>query len=176
MNIRNLTRTVFKGFYPAIEVLIWVGYIAMAAIVLIVFVDVCGRYFLNHPLLGSEELVEFVLMPALGGFAIMYAAVKRGHVAVDLVVARFPRRTQIIMQSIASLLGFGIWAVVAYQVYLYALEELKCHALTENLRISLVPFNFTLALGTFLCCLTLLIQACHPEVSEEKPEKKVGGL
>ncbi len=171
MNIKQLTQIVFKGFYSVTEVSAWIGYIALVAIILIVVIDVCGRYFLNKPLNGAYELVQLAMI-ILGGVAIFYTAVKRGHVAIDLFTARFPRRTQIIMQSIASLLGFGTWALLAYQIYLYALEVLQLSTTTDILDIPLGPFLLTLAVATFLCCLTLLIQAFYPEVPEKKPEKK----
>ncbi len=167
MNIRNLTRTIYNGFYSVIEVLVWIGYLALAGIVLVTLIDGTGRYLFNRPLQGSYAFVLLGML-ILGGFAITYTAVKKGHVAIDLLVARFSRRAQIVIESIASLLGFGTWALLAYQVYLGSLLP----DTTEDLRIPRGPFLFTLAVTIFLCCLTLLIQAFHPEVVEEKPGEK----
>ncbi|NTV06929.1 MAG: hypothetical protein HGA59_10595 [Chlorobiaceae bacterium] len=57
MDIKNWTGKTSKGFYSITEVAAWIGYITTAGIVLIVLVDVCGRYLLNKPLIGSYELV-----------------------------------------------------------------------------------------------------------------------
>ncbi len=171
MDIKNWTRKTSKGFYSITEVAAWTAYIAAVGIVLFVFVDVCGRYFLNKPLRGSNELVE-QSMAILGGFAIMYAAVKRGHVAIDLIASRFSRRTRVIMQSIFLFVGFGTSVVLAYQVYLRALWRLQFSEVTQVLRIGTAAFAFILAVALFLCGLTLLIQAFHPWVSEETMEKK----
>jgi TRAP-type C4-dicarboxylate transport system permease small subunit len=171
MSIKNWARTVFKGFYLITEVAVWIGYITIAAIVLIVFVDVCGRYLLNKPLIGSYELVEQTMI-ILGGSAIMYAAVEGGHVAVDILASKFPRHTQIIMQRIFSLLGFGAWSVVAYSVYLDGLYLMKSSlTMAFFLQVSPAPFVFILATGLFLCSLTLLIQTFHPKV----PGETMGG-
>ncbi len=167
MDIGNWMRKTSKGFYSMTNVAVWIGCVALTAIILIVFVDVLGRYFLNKPLPGSYELVE-QLMGVLAGFAIMYAAVKRGHVALDLIVSRFSRRTQAIMGSIFSLLGFGTWAVLAYKVYQHALKALETGITTDVLPIKLRQILLTLAVGTFLCSLILLIQAFRPEFPEEK--------
>ena len=172
MNIKNRMWTVFKGFYRATEVGAWIGYITIACITLIVFVDVCGRYLLNKPLLGSYALVEGAMV-ILGGAAIMCAAVERGHVAIDILVAKFPERTQMIMQGIFSLLGFGVWGMVVYGVYLYALSLVKSAETMMSLpQLSWAPFVFILAAGLFLCSLTLLIQTFHPKVPEETMGKK----
>jgi len=167
MSFKNWARMVFKGFYLITEVATWIGYITVAGVVLIVFVDVCGRYLLNKPLIGSYELVEQTMI-ILGGSAIMYAAVKRGHVAIDILTSKFPRRTQIIMQRIFSLLGFGTWSVVAYSVYLDGLYVMKSSlTMAFFYHVSSAPFVFILAAGLFLCSLTLLIQTFHPKVPGE---------
>jgi TRAP-type C4-dicarboxylate transport system permease small subunit len=168
MNIKKWIRTVVKGFYSMTEGAAWIGYISISFIVLLVFVDVCGRYFFNKPLLGAFELVG-VTMGIAGGAAIMYATVKRGHIALDLLITRFSRRTQIIMQGIFSLLGFGTLIVAAYQIYLNALDTLQT---TGVLHVSLTPFLLLLAVAVFLSSLTLLIQVFHHGVSEGTQAKK----
>ncbi len=171
MDIKHWTRKTSRGFYSITEVAAWMGCVAIAGIVLLVFADVCGRYFLNRPVLGSYELVEQT-MAIVGGSAIMYAAVKRGHVAIDLLTARFPRHTQAIMQSIYSLLGFGAWAALDYVVYMRMLAALESSETVSVLLIKTAPFLLILAVAVFLCSLTLLIQAFHPVASEETMEGK----
>jgi len=173
MSIKNWMWTVFKGFYRVTKLGAWVGYITIACITLIVFVDVCGRYLLNKPLLGSYALVEGAMV-ILGGAAIMYAAVERGHVAIDILAAKFPEFTQkMAMQRIFSLLGFGVWGMVVYGVYLYALSLVKSAETMMSLpQVRWAPFVFILAAGLFLCSLTLLIQTFHPKVPEETMGKK----
>ena len=171
MSMKNWMKTVLKGFYRITEVGAWIGYITIAFITLIVFVDVCGRYLLNKPLVGTNDLVE-AAMVILGGLAIMYTAAERGHIAIDLLSAKFTARTQKIMQRIFSLLGFGAWSTVAYGVYLIALSVMKSSQTMLSLEVSLAPFEFILAAGLFLCSLTLLIQTFHPKVPEETMGKE----
>lgn len=171
MNIENWTRKTSKGFYSITEVGAWIGAIVTAGITLLVFVDVCGRYFLRKPVPGSYELVEQGMV-VLGGFAIMYAALKGGHVAIDLIFSRFSRRTQMIMQSIFSFIGFGTSVVMAYQVYLLGLYRLERGQTTVSLGIIKAPFMFILAAALFLCGLTLLIQTFRPVASDETMEVK----
>jgi TRAP-type C4-dicarboxylate transport system permease small subunit len=164
MNIRNWVWTVFRGLYSvSTEVAAWIGHILVAGITLLVFINVCGRYLLRSPITGTYEIVEETMV-VLGGLAIMYCTVEWGHVTIDILVAKFPKRTQIIMQSIFSLLGSGIWGVVAYGVYLHALSVMRSsRAMASIPQVSVAPFQFILAAGLFLCSLTFLIQAFHPK-------------
>jgi TRAP-type transport system small permease protein len=174
MKIKNLIRTVLRGFDSATKVINWVGYISLAGIVLVTTVDVTGRYLFNKPLLGSLEITELT-MAVLGGFAMFYTTTQRGHISVDLFFVRFSRRARLIVESFASLLGFGAWGVIAYQVYLLGMRVLRLGESSTLLRIPLSPFQFTFALGLSLYSLTLLIQGLRPLLSEES-EKKEGGL
>ena len=171
MNIENWTRVVIKRFYSLTEVVMWFGYITVSGVVLIVFIDVCGRYFLNKPLPGAYESLQLA-MTILYGVAVMYCTIKRGHVSIDLIINRFSRRTLIIMQGIFSFLAFGTWVMVAYQVYLYALYLLSKSETVGALYISRAPFLLLMAAALFLSSLTSLIQTFHHGVSEETIRKK----
>lgn len=171
MNIRNWARIIVKCFYSITEVTAWIGYVSIAFIVLLVFVDVCGRYFFNKPFVGALELVELT-MAISGGVAITYAAVKRGHIALDLLITRFSRHSQIIIQRIFSFLGFVTWLVISYQVYLYSLNVLQESKTTAVLRISIMPFLLFLAVAALLSSLTLLIQTFYQVETDATIGKK----
>ncbi len=170
----NALQGVLRGLNSATKILNWVGYISLIGIVLVTCVDVFGRYCLNKPLLGGFELLE-LSMAVLGGFAMLYTTTQRGHISVDLFFIRFSRRTQVILDSFGSLLGFGIWGIMAYQIYLLGIRLLKSGESTNLLRIPLSPFQFILALGVALYSLTLLIQGLRPMFLKESV-KKEGGL
>ena len=174
MKMMNVVWAILRGFNSVTKVLNWVGYISLTGIVLITCVDVFGRYCLNKPLLGGFELLE-LSMAVLGGFAMLYTTTRRGHISVDLFFIRFSRRAQVIIDSFGSLLGFGIWGLMAYQVYLLGIRMLKTRELTNLIKIPLSPFQFILALGVALYSLTLLIQSLRPLILKES-EKKEGEL
>lgn len=156
-----------KSFYSVTGVLVWIGYTALAAMVLIVLVDASGRYLLNKPLRGSYELVKLAMI-TLSGFAIMYTTVKREHVGIDLLFVRVSGRAQTIMRSLGSLLGIGTWAIMAYAVYRTALAASR--ATSDILLIPTLPFRLTLVVAIALCVLTVLIQTLYSLVSKETPE------
>ena len=169
----NLVRTIFRGVDSASKVLNWVGYISLAVIVLVTSIDVIGRYCLNMPLLGSNEILE-LSMAILGGFAMLYTTIQRGHISVDLFFVRFSKRTQLIIDIFGSLVGFGIWGIIGYQVYLLGLHTLKAGDRTGDLGLPVSPFQFILALGISLYSLTLLIQSLRTLILKESGKKEEG--
>ena len=168
MSTNYLTRKVFKGLDSVVKLLTWIGNGAIALITLIFMIDVCGRAFLNKPFYGSNELIELTMI--ILGFAIVYATWTKQHVKMDILSPRLPRRTQAILTSIGSLLEFGISAVIAYEVFMKALNMLKIHEVSPFLSIPTGPAVFALSISFFVSCLTSLLQAVSPHVSEEKSE------
>jgi len=109
-------------------------------------------------------------MAVFGGVAMFIAATQRHHVGVDVLVVRFPRRTRLILGSIASLLGFMTLGVLAFGVFLNGLDTLENGSMTDTLLIPQGPFEILFSVFIFLFCLTLLIQAFRPEESEKKKD------
>ena len=167
----NLVRSTLRGVESATKVFNWVGYISIAVIVLVTSVDVIGRYCFNMPLLGSNEILE-LSMAVLGGFAMLYTTIQRGHISVDLFLVKLSRRAQLIIDIFGSLIGFGIWGIIGYQVYLLGLHSLKAGDTTGDLGLPVSPFQFILALGIALYSLTLLIQSLRALMLKESGKKE----
>lgn len=98
------------------------GGILLSAIMLLISVDVCMRYFLNSPIQGSFELVEF-FMGMLSPVVILYCDWHRAHVAVDLFFAWFPKIVKKICAIITSFICFLLAAGIAWRS-LYLTHEL----------------------------------------------------
>ncbi len=171
MNMRNWIGAVIKYFYSLTEVIVWLGYITLTGIVVIVFIDVCGRYFFNSPFLGAYESVE-VGMTILVGSAVMWATFTWRHVSIDILISRFNRRIFIILQSMFSFLGFVAWIGVAYLIYLFALDILRTGQMPGLLPVSRGPFLIVLSVALFFSSLISLIQTFHHGVSEQDRGKR----
>ena len=171
MKIINFFRTVLRGFDSATKVLPWIGYISLVGMALVIFTDVMGRYLLRKPLLGSVEIIELAMV-TLGSFAVLHTTIQRGHVTVDLLLTRFSRRAQVVINKVGLLLGFVTLSVISYGVYLEGILRLKFSDETDFLNIKTGPFELVLALALFISSLTWLIQAFRPAASEKKPEEK----
>jgi len=117
--------------------------------------DVFLRYFLNKPILGSYELTEF-MMAIIVGFSLANCALQKGHVRVDLVVSRLPKRGRLIMNSMANLVFFGLFALITWRIVPRAIQMIEVNQVTLILRVPVPPFVLIVALGTAVLCLVIL--------------------
>ena len=85
---------------------------AMAAIVLIVFVNVALRYIVNTGLTWSEEIAVnlFVWVIFLGA---ILAGIEGLHIKVDLLIKKLPKKMQKVFLVIASMCVLFAMGVVS---------------------------------------------------------------
>lgn len=146
----------------------WIAYAGLAAMTLITFADITGRFFFGKPVLGSIELTELI-MAIFGGIAIFHTATQEGHINVDVVFNRLPRRVQTIITSFGLILGAVTWGIIAYQVIGDGQSKISLGRITDVLKIPVGPFEFVLAFGLALFSLTLIIKFFRP-IRREKDE------
>jgi TRAP-type C4-dicarboxylate transport system permease small subunit len=108
------------------------------------------------PIFGTYDYVEFIgaLMVA---FAIGYCAVQKGHISVELVVARFSERVQGIIGSITDILGLGIFSLVTWQSLLFAYDTWLVGGSSMGALVPNHPYMYGVAFGIALLCLVILV-------------------
>jgi TRAP-type C4-dicarboxylate transport system permease small subunit len=95
-------------------------------------VDVVGRFF-KHPLFGSVELVGFMGVLAVA-FSLPFTHETNGHIGVEILMRRFSSRTQRIVGGVTGLLGFVLFAVVAWRMGLHAIGLKQSGEVSINLQ------------------------------------------
>lgn len=89
-----------------------VGFLIIV-LMLIIFSDICGRYFFLAPFPWGIEVDEYILVVIVflaGGYAFLHNA----HVRVDIIYSRFPPRTRAIIDIITSLFIFSLCIVLVW--------------------------------------------------------------
>jgi TRAP-type C4-dicarboxylate transport system permease small subunit len=81
-------------------------------------VDVIGRKF-GHPVFGSVELVGFMATLAVA-LALPYTHQARAHIGVEVFVQILSDRTRTIIELCTHILSLGLFAIVTWQMFLYA--------------------------------------------------------
>jgi TRAP-type C4-dicarboxylate transport system permease small subunit len=147
----------------------WIGYVSLAGVILLTTVNVFGRYILRKPLLGEYDMVELG-MAIFGGIAMFIAAMERHHVSVDVLLVRLSKRVQGTLGSVASLVGFVTWCLIAYLAFRDGLERWRNGSCSATLQIPQGPFEIILSVSLFLFSLTLLMQALRPEGTGKEKE------
>ncbi|WP_306155123.1 TRAP transporter small permease [Roseovarius sp. MMSF_3281] len=84
--------------------LIGISAAAMAAIMLIVVLDVCLRYLLSSPLTWSYSLIGLYLVGAVFFLALSDTMHHHGHIALDVFVPFLPR----LVRHLSQAAGYGI--------------------------------------------------------------------
>jgi TRAP-type C4-dicarboxylate transport system permease small subunit len=131
------------------QVLIGIAACFLSAMILLA----CANIFMRLtwlPLPGTFELMGY-FGAVVTAFALGYTQVRRGHIAVDIVVLGFSKRIQKILTAINNVICMIFFAIVAWQVTKYATTLWKTGEVTETLRIIYYPFTYGVALG----CATL---------------------
>ena len=132
-----------------------VAAIAIVAMMSLTCADVVLRLF-RKPVPGTYEIVSFLGAVAVS-FAIAHTSAEKGHVAVNLIVRVLPKRVQGIIESIVSLSGIILFALIAWQSVLYGMDCQRTGEVSLTLQLPFYPVIYGVALGTAAVCLVLLV-------------------
>jgi len=108
-----------------------------------------------RPIFGTYDFVMF-LGSVVVAFALAYCAIQGGHVAVDILVARFSPRTQAIIDSSTSILSIGIFAIIAWQCSVYGTDMWRTGEVSMSVHIPFYPFVYGVGFGCAVLGLVLL--------------------
>jgi TRAP-type C4-dicarboxylate transport system permease small subunit len=130
------------------------GYILFCMMLLTV-ADVIGRYFFNSPIDGAYELTEIMMVTSVFLF-IGYTQREKGHIAVDLVVVKLPKRMRIVIDISTHILSLLIFLLLALMNILRSVELMGRNEYTPIIKIPVAPFVLILAFGALAFCMELV--------------------
>ena len=73
------------------KVLFWIAGVGLVGMLLLIVADVIGIKIFSRRCREASRYVSFLAVVAIA-FAVPFTQVMRGHVAVDFIVEKFPRR------------------------------------------------------------------------------------
>lgn len=135
--------------------LLIVGMFILGAMMFLTAMDVILRYIFNRPIPGTYELTQF-MMAIVVPFGIAYCAYVEGHVNVDLLITRFPKRIQTILGVITSFFSLGLFILITWQNIKYIKEQFDSKLTSAVLLIPVYPFVFFVAFGIGVFCIIIL--------------------
>ena len=134
--------------------------LCLIVLMLLIFVDVIGRYFFNSPMTFSVELVE-LMMGLLVCFGLATTALHGGHVSVDLVGGMAPAVVNWIFARLAALAGVIFLAIMAWKLWERAAVAQADGLVTPILFLPVYPVIYLMSLGSLaallVCTLSLFV-------------------
>ncbi|HCN70783.1 MAG TPA: hypothetical protein DIS96_03345 [Pusillimonas sp.] len=143
------------------QVLAFIAGTVLFLMMLATFADVIGRYFFNHPLLGTYELTQLAL--ALTIFSAMpWVTLKSEHVEIDFLYTRLSPYWKKLNRVITNVLVICVFSMVGYAVFLQGIKAKDSGLVTEDLNIQIYGAIFYMA----LCCLTSGLMVMHQLIKD----------
>lgn len=163
MNKIHLLTTRLASWFNGIAAL------AVAAMMTLTCLDVFLRLW-RHPIPGTYEIVS-MLGAVFVSFSLARTSVDQGHIAVDFLVIRLPKKWQNAIEAINDGVAALLFTAIAYQSVIYA-GDLKAYGeVSMTLQLPIHPFVLGVAVGSTMLCLVLytsfaarLIDAVNPAV------------
>ena len=140
---------------------------AVVAMMLLTCADVLLR-LLRHPIPGTYELVGF-LGTVIVSFSLALTSLSKGHIAVEILVEKLPRRVQVGIEAGTSLIGAALFAIITWQSLVYAADIRQSGEVSVTLTMPIYPFIYGIAAGSALLVLVLLHDSLHSAIGAVKP-------
>jgi TRAP-type C4-dicarboxylate transport system permease small subunit len=136
------------------EAVALVGFLLMMVVTCI---DVIGAKVFLHPLFGSIDIVELSQLVAIS-FAAASALILGNHVQVEFFMVMLPKRLRALADCIVHLLGFLLFALIVWRLFLYGYSLQAGGEVSSTLRIPLNGFAYGFAFASVPVCLVLLTE------------------
>jgi len=134
----------------------WIGVIGLLVMMFTACIDVFLTKFFKLPIQGAIDVVMFSQLIAVS-FALAMTLILGRHIQVDIFISSLPRRVQGVIDSIACLIGFAFFVVVVWQLSAMGHSFMTAGEKSmSQLRFSIFPFPYAIALGSIPVCLVFL--------------------
>ena len=109
------------------------------------------------PIIGTFELMGF-FGAMVTAFALGYTQVKRGHIAVDVLVNTFPEKVKKTLTQVSNAVCCCFFVIAAWQIAVKANTLMETGEVTETLQMIYYPFTYAVAFGCLVLALTLFAE------------------
>jgi TRAP-type C4-dicarboxylate transport system permease small subunit len=133
--------------------------VASAALVLMMVlscVDIFMRYLLSRPITGTYDIVG-LSGAVLAAFSMPYTMLKKGHVAVEILIQSLSRGKQLVIETFSHLLGISLFLVLVWQALSLSKDMKAAGEVTPTLLLPFYPIVYCMALCFFFLSLAILV-------------------
>lgn len=133
-----------------------VAILATVVIMVITVIDVGGRSIFNKSLKGVMELTQF-LMVFVCYFAMPWVTWQFGHIKVDLLTIKLPRKVQSVLLVVNKFLCLGFTCLMTYEVWLQGMQAKIMHSVGAVTRIPVYPFYYVTSVMMGVVVIAMLV-------------------
>ena len=137
------------------RILMVVGGVAVLGLMALATINV-GLRVVGAPFSGTYEFVGF-LGAVVIAFALGYTQKRKDHIVVDILTEKFPKRVNRVLDGISYFVTMIFFAVVSWQVFVWAIKIWQSQEVSETLKVIYYPFIFSVAVGFAVFSLTLIV-------------------
>ena len=148
------------------RLLLWIGGFFLVGMIILTCSNILFRLSWV-PIKGTFELMGYC-GAIVTAFALGYTQIKRGHIAVDVLVNTFSDKARNIINAINYTVCFLFFSVAAWQIAVKATTLMNTGEITETLRIIYYPFTYGVAFGCAVLSLVLFTELVRPFFAEKE--------
>jgi len=137
------------------KILMIMGGVAVLALMVLATGNVVLRIF-HFPFRGAYEIVSF-LGAIVIAFALGYTQRRKDHIIVEILAERYPKKLQLVVDTFAYFVITIFFAVVSWQIFVWAMKIYQSREVSETLKVIYHPFVFLVALAFAIMALTALV-------------------
>jgi TRAP-type C4-dicarboxylate transport system permease small subunit len=139
------------------KLLLGVAGAGLVGMLVLIVADVIGIKIFSNPVPGGIELVAFLAVIAIA-FSVPLTQAQRGHVAVDFIIERFPRRPRLVIECLTMLMSVALFALLTAYTFRYAGQLQASGEVSMTQKIPFYPFVYGMAVCFLAASLVLVLQ------------------
>lgn len=163
---------IYNSFTALEKFMLNIAIAVLAVLGLWIFSDVMGRYVFNHPIPGTLEISEEILMILLVFFSVSYCQKEGGHVRVELFRSYIPEKVLHVVDRLISLIMALYVLMVVYTGIQQFGNALRVHSTSRGvLAYPLAPIYMLLAFGMAVFFARLIFESIEGKENLLKLDK-----
>jgi TRAP-type transport system small permease protein len=157
MFVNNVGKTIYKWISHITNLIGYIGSYFIVILMLMMVADVIARHMFNNPITGIYE-ISVVILVIVVFFTLGACQLKKSNISIDLLISRFSKTTQNIIDTIIFFMCLCFTSVLTWRFILYAIKEYQSGSLVSTtLGLPVYPFIIIAATGCLLLSVIFLL-------------------
>jgi TRAP-type C4-dicarboxylate transport system permease small subunit len=149
---KPLGKKIYDGIEWLTSSLTYISILAVLLIIALTVIDVVGRKFFNSPLAGTVGMVQ-LLMVVVIYLVVGYTTIKNGHVVVDVITGKLPKKGQNYLIFVCTLICFAFAALMTWRTAVLVGSYAAMNSYDKTTLLPLAPFVALVSIGCGLMTL-----------------------